>query len=154
VWCFLLSRYSTASEISAARSSFFNRHVSYLLVTERMHFYHRYKLRGARKVVFYGPPFHPEYYLEFVNEFPFLARNPNASSGPSRKQRPASESSSSSSAAAAAEDPGPAPLAPSEVAVHVLFSPKDKPAIERIVGLTDCQKMLDNLGVARSFTFV
>ncbi|MBW0489806.1 hypothetical protein O181_029521 [Austropuccinia psidii MF-1] len=66
-----ISEYSSNSEISAARSSFFNRHVSYLLVTERFHFYHRYKLRGARNIVFYGPPSHPEYYVEFCNEYPF-----------------------------------------------------------------------------------
>ncbi|KNZ53675.1 hypothetical protein VP01_3169g2 [Puccinia sorghi] len=138
-----ISEYSTPSEISAARSSFFNRHVSYLLVTERFHFYHRYKIRGAQRIIFYSPPFHPEYYLEFVNEFPFLMQNPNSQAArvsdtnkPFRSQHvlPA--------------------LQVKDVQAQLIFSPRDKSKIEPIVGLQDCQKMLNNLAVARSFTFV
>ncbi|KAG0139409.1 hypothetical protein CROQUDRAFT_101571 [Cronartium quercuum f. sp. fusiforme G11] len=66
-----ISEYSSPAEITAARSAFFNKHVSYLLVTERFHFYHRYKLRGATNIIFYAPPIHPDYYVEFCNEYPF-----------------------------------------------------------------------------------
>ncbi|KAH9812268.1 hypothetical protein DFH28DRAFT_1130027 [Melampsora americana] len=66
-----VSEYSTSSEITSARSAFFNQHVSFFLVTERFHFYHRYKLRGAKEMIFYSPPIHSDYYLEFSNEFPF-----------------------------------------------------------------------------------
>ncbi|EGG08964.1 uncharacterized protein MELLADRAFT_115881 [Melampsora larici-populina 98AG31] len=66
-----ISEYSTPSEINAARSAFFNQHVSFLIVTERFHFYHRYKLRGAKEILFYSPPIHSDYYLEFCNEYPF-----------------------------------------------------------------------------------
>jgi len=138
-----ISEYSTPSEISAARSSFFNRHVSYLLVTERFHFYHRYKIRGAQKIIFYSPPFHPEYYLEFVNEFPFLQQNPN--SQPVRVSDPNKPSRSQHVLPA---------VQVQDVQAQLIFSPRDQSKIEPIVGLQDCQKMLNNLAVARSFTFV
>ncbi|KAE9403904.1 digestive organ expansion factor, partial [Gymnopus androsaceus JB14] len=60
----VLSEYSTNQEISRARQAFFSGHKSFLLITERFHFYKRYKLRGIRNLVFYGPPDHPQFYSE------------------------------------------------------------------------------------------
>ncbi|KAF6763471.1 digestive organ expansion factor [Ephemerocybe angulata] len=44
---------------------------SFLLVSERFHFYKRYKIRGIRNLVFYGPPDHPQYFTEYLS-YPFL----------------------------------------------------------------------------------
>ena len=38
-----------------------------LLYSERAHFYHRYRVRGAKDVIFYSLPDHPEYFSELVN---------------------------------------------------------------------------------------
>ncbi|KAF8196605.1 digestive organ expansion factor [Pholiota molesta] len=67
----VLSEYSTNQDISRARQAFFKGQKAFLLVSERFHFYKRYKLRGSRNVVFYGPPDHPQYFTEFLS-FPFL----------------------------------------------------------------------------------
>ncbi|KAJ3896208.1 digestive organ expansion factor [Lentinula edodes] len=67
----VLSEYSTNQEISRARQAFFSGQKSFLIVTERFHFYKRYKLRGIRNLVFYGPPDHPQFYSEYLS-YPFL----------------------------------------------------------------------------------
>ncbi|KAG2148663.1 DUF1253-domain-containing protein [Suillus bovinus] len=67
----VLSEYSTNQEISRARESFFSGKKAFLLVSERFHFYRRYKIRGIRNIIFYGPPEHPQFFSEFLS-FPFL----------------------------------------------------------------------------------
>ncbi|KAJ3540821.1 hypothetical protein NMY22_g4141 [Coprinellus aureogranulatus] len=67
----VLSEYSTNQDISRARLAFFKGEKSFLLVSERFHYYKRYKLRGIRNLVFYGPPDHPQYFTEFMS-YPFL----------------------------------------------------------------------------------
>lgn len=61
-----ISEYSDQAETTKARAKFFNGHVRFLLVTERFYFYYRLRLRGIRKLVFYGVPEHSEYFGEFV----------------------------------------------------------------------------------------
>ena len=61
-----ISEYSDQAETTKARAKFFNGHARFLLVTERFHFYYRLRLRGIRKLVFYGVPEHSEYFGEFV----------------------------------------------------------------------------------------
>ncbi|KAH9839237.1 digestive organ expansion factor [Rhodofomes roseus] len=67
----VLSEYSTNQDISRARQAFFNGKKAFLLVSERFHFFRRYKLRGIRNLVFYGPPEHAQFYTEFLS-YPFL----------------------------------------------------------------------------------
>lgn len=87
-------RYSTPQDISRARQSFFSGSVPFLVITERFHFFRRcttrlpfiltpptnthrcsfprrYKIRGIRNIIFYGPPDHAQFYAEFLG-FPFL----------------------------------------------------------------------------------
>jgi len=64
-------RYSTNQDISRARQAFFKNTKSVLLISERFHFYKRYKIRGCRNLIFYGPPDHSQYFTEFLS-FPFL----------------------------------------------------------------------------------
>ncbi|KAI0313919.1 digestive organ expansion factor [Amylostereum chailletii] len=63
--------YSSNQDISRARQAFFKGSKSFLLISERFHFYRRYKIRGIRNVLFYGPPDHPQFYTEFLS-YPFL----------------------------------------------------------------------------------
>ncbi|GJE85252.1 digestive organ expansion factor [Phanerochaete sordida] len=67
----VLSEYSSNQEISRARQAFFSGKKSFLLVSERFHFFRRYKIRGIRNLIFYGPPDHPQFYTEFLS-YPFL----------------------------------------------------------------------------------
>ena len=59
-----LHRYSSGRDISRAREAFFSGRTRLLLITERFHFYRRYKIRGAHSVVFYAPPDHAAFYAE------------------------------------------------------------------------------------------
>ncbi|KAH9963872.1 digestive organ expansion factor [Russula dissimulans] len=67
----VLSEYSTNQDISRARQAFFSGKKSFLIITERFHFYRRYKIRGIRNLIFYGPPDHAAFYTEFLTH-PFL----------------------------------------------------------------------------------
>ncbi|KZT63869.1 digestive organ expansion factor [Daedalea quercina L-15889] len=67
----VLSEYSTNQDISRARQAFFSGKKAFLLVSERFHFFRRYKVRGIRNLIFYGPPDHPQFYTEFLS-YPFL----------------------------------------------------------------------------------
>ncbi|KII92564.1 hypothetical protein PLICRDRAFT_50928 [Plicaturopsis crispa FD-325 SS-3] len=67
----VLSEYSSNQDISRARQAFFSGKKSLLLISERFHFYRRYKIRGIRNLIFYGPPDHPQFYSELL-AYPFL----------------------------------------------------------------------------------
>ena len=54
-------------QVAHARSSLFHGRCDMLVMTERFHFYHRFRLRGVRHVLFYGPPLFPRHYPELVN---------------------------------------------------------------------------------------
>ncbi|EJF65447.1 digestive organ expansion factor [Dichomitus squalens LYAD-421 SS1] len=67
----VLSEYSSNQDISRARQAFFSGKKAFLLISERFHFFRRYKIRGIRNLVFYGPTDHPQFYTEFLS-YPFL----------------------------------------------------------------------------------
>jgi len=97
------ARYSSNQDISRARQAFFAGNKSFLLVSERFQFFRRfaftnpsltsllisfpldlfisvcrYKIRGIRNLIFYGPPDHPQFFSEFLS-FPFLDDGVDAS---------------------------------------------------------------------------
>ncbi|KAH8556050.1 hypothetical protein BGW37DRAFT_479631 [Umbelopsis sp. PMI_123] len=72
-----ICEYTPTPQVSKARSDFFHGRASFVLYTERFHFFRRYNIRGAYHVIFYGLPEHPQYYTEIVN---FLALKADASS--------------------------------------------------------------------------
>ncbi|KAH8119429.1 digestive organ expansion factor [Phellopilus nigrolimitatus] len=67
----VLSEYSSNQDISRARQAFFSGKKAFLLISERFHFFRRYKLRGVRNLLFYGLPDHVQYYAELL-ACPFL----------------------------------------------------------------------------------
>ncbi|KAL1935710.1 hypothetical protein VTP01DRAFT_4850 [Rhizomucor pusillus] len=59
--------YTAMPDVSRSRTKFFQGRISFLLFTERFHFFRRYNIRGTFHVVFYGLPDHPQFYSEVVN---------------------------------------------------------------------------------------
>ncbi|KAL6300475.1 digestive organ expansion factor [Sparassis latifolia] len=74
----VLSEYTSNQDISRARQAFFSGKKAFLLVSERFHFFRRYKIRGIRNLLFYGPPEHAHFYTEFLS-YPFLDEGVEAS---------------------------------------------------------------------------
>ncbi|KIM69268.1 hypothetical protein SCLCIDRAFT_1208697 [Scleroderma citrinum Foug A] len=74
----VLSEYSSNQDILRARQAFFSGKKSFLLISERFHFYRRYQIRGIRNVIFYGPPDHPQFFSEFLS-YPFIDDGVDAS---------------------------------------------------------------------------
>lgn len=119
-----ISEYASNAEISAARTAFFKGKKSFLIMTERFHFYRRYKIRGARTLVFYALPDHAIFYPELVAS-PFL---PSATGVQTHV------------------------VDPEEVNVKVAFSKWDYMKLARIVGSEDARRMIKD-GETK-FTFV
>ncbi|KAG5461459.1 MAG: hypothetical protein BJ554DRAFT_6342, partial [Olpidium bornovanus] len=122
-----LSEYTSKGDMSRARGDFFHGRRKFLLVTERFHFFRRYKIRGARRVVFYAPPDHPQFYSEFVNFLALpLARGGRGGGGERAPER---------------EHEDGLPSAGPAGAVGVIFSRFDRLRVERIVGSARVAKM-------------
>ncbi|RKP33519.1 hypothetical protein BJ085DRAFT_22753 [Dimargaris cristalligena] len=62
-----ISEYSNRRDITRHRLAFFRGQLSFLVITERFHFYRRYRIRGIQHVVYYGLPQHNHYYPELIN---------------------------------------------------------------------------------------
>ncbi|WFD18041.1 rRNA-binding ribosome biosynthesis protein utp25 [Malassezia caprae] len=107
-----LSEYSTNRDISRAREAFFTGKKSFLLVTERFHFYRRYLIRGAVTIVFYAPPEHAAYYPEFIHA-PLSSRDASA-----------------------------APVDAADLQVFVLYGKYDLLRLERIAGPSQARSMV------------
>ena len=61
------SEYSEDADVARARSRFQSGASPIMLLTERFHYFNRLRIRGARHVLFYGPPNVPHFYADFVN---------------------------------------------------------------------------------------
>lgn len=62
-----LSEYTNPSQVPRIRSRFFHGEIKFLLMTERFHFFRRYRIRGIEQVVFYAPVNNSKFYAEFCN---------------------------------------------------------------------------------------
>ncbi|OCF31541.1 U3 small nucleolar RNA-associated protein 25 [Kwoniella heveanensis BCC8398] len=109
-----ISEYSSNSEIGRARTLFFKGKKSFLIVTERFHFYRRYKIRGAKTIVFYSLPDHAQFYSEFMAT-PFMGSKGNQ---------------------------GEVEVDEAEVSGRTLFSRFDALKVERVVGTANARRLL------------
>ncbi|SCV70674.1 BQ2448_3436 [Microbotryum intermedium] len=117
-----ISEYTPTPDVSRARGAFFAGKTSFLLVTERFHFFRRYRLRGAKTFVFYAPPDHAQFYPEILS-FPFT--------------RPGHVT------VASYDDPSRMveDVDASEITSQVVFSMFDLLRLERICGDADARRM-------------
>lgn len=121
-----ISEYSSGKDIAKARQQFHSGKRSFMLVTERFHFYRRYVLRGAQTVVFYALPEHAQYFAEVV-AFPFA------------KSTSVVEALENS---AKGTDDGE-DVDANDVAVQVLYSRYDLLRLQRIVGDKTARRMVE-----------
>jgi U3 small nucleolar RNA-associated protein 25 len=61
------SEYTKSNKVSQSRSYFEQGTVSFMLFTERFHFYNRYKIKGIHNIIFYGLPICSQFYSDILN---------------------------------------------------------------------------------------
>lgn len=61
-----ISEYSSTSELTRSRQLFASGRSPVLVMTERLHHYRRYEIKGVRNVLFYQLPEHAQYFTELV----------------------------------------------------------------------------------------
>ncbi|KAG9033455.1 rRNA-binding ribosome biosynthesis protein utp25 [Tulasnella sp. UAMH 9824] len=69
-----ISEESSKSEIDRARAQFMKGQKAFLVITERFHFFRRYRIKGVLNVIFYGPPDHANFYSELLT-YPFFKKD-------------------------------------------------------------------------------
>lgn len=62
-----ICEYTEDNKVAKARQLFYFGARQFLIYTERCHFYHRYKIKGIRNIIFYEPPIFPKFYTELSN---------------------------------------------------------------------------------------
>lgn len=60
--------------VNKSRYFFYHDKAHFMLMTERFHFYKRYKIRGINHLIFYELPHYAEYYSSFCNFIPDVKR--------------------------------------------------------------------------------
>ncbi|TKY90979.1 hypothetical protein EX895_000978 [Sporisorium graminicola] len=114
-----ISEYSTPKDIRRAREAFFSGKKRFLLLTERAHFYRRFKLRGVKTVVFYQVPQNARFFSE-VLEFPFITKGELAGGGADDEEE----------------------VDANEVASYVVYSRYDLIQLEKVVGTKQAKEMV------------
>jgi len=66
----LCCEYTPISEVERGRSFFTAGRKDFMLFTERFHFFRRFKVKGARHILFYTLPQYPHFYPEILNSLP------------------------------------------------------------------------------------
>ncbi|GAX14004.1 U3 small nucleolar RNA-associated protein 25 [Fistulifera solaris] len=113
-----VTEYSRTSEITRGRARFLQGRKPWMLYTGRANFFLRHKIKGARHIIFYGIPEHPEFYPEHVNLL-----NEGLEASKMSEEDPSMVQSVSASCL-------------------VLFTKFEAHALERVVGSANCSKMV------------
>ncbi|XP_065911888.1 U3 small nucleolar RNA-associated protein 25 homolog [Dysidea avara] len=73
-----ICEYTNNPDISRARTKFFHGKKHFILLTERMYFFQRIRIRGVHHIIFYSLPQNAEFYSEMLNHI-----DPQVTSSPS-----------------------------------------------------------------------
>ncbi len=125
------SEYTKPAELSRARSNFYHGRKQFLLITERFHFFRRYRIRGVRTIVFYSLPENPQFYSEFVNML--SDEGVTAAAAGDDLGHEAGTGSGGSGGTTSTNAAG---------SCVALFSKYDALQLERVIGSTRAQKLL------------
>ncbi len=120
----LCCEYTPPRDQTRNRSMFFHGRKRIMLYTERNHFYNRFRIRGARHIIFYGPPSHAQFYPDMLNVL-------------------STAGSKTSAAGDSAADPS----------VTLLFTKFDALRVERIVGTDRVKRMVKGKGGKNTYLF-
>ncbi|CAO1621681.1 unnamed protein product [Parajaminaea phylloscopi] len=134
-----ISEYSQGKDVARARQQFLSGKRSFLLMTERFHFYRRYVIRGAQTIVFYALPEHKDYFAEALS-FPF-ARTTSLVQALQGDTPVVAKSRGSVSADG--EQVQEEELDPSDVSTVALYSRYDLLRLQRIVGMELAGRMIE-----------
>jgi U3 small nucleolar RNA-associated protein 25 len=118
-----VTEYSRVTETSRARARFLQGRTPIMLYTGRAHFFLRHAIRGVKHLIFLGLPEHCEFYADQVNH---LLLSTISSSSPSTPEE----------AFASAEATVASCLS--------VFTKYDAHALERIVGTSNCHRMVSS----------
>ncbi|KAJ4520132.1 rRNA-binding ribosome biosynthesis protein utp25 [Exophiala dermatitidis] len=113
-----LSEYTPVRDVMRARSHFLSGRHALLLYSERAHHHFRYRIKGVRKIIFYGVPENPLFWPEIISLLGLASGNGAAAQG------------------AKATEINP------KGAVRALFSKWDALKLERIVGTERVGRLL------------
>ena len=116
--------YTESAEQTRARGRFFNGEKRVLLYTERNHFYQRFRLRGAKHIIFYAPPTDARFYTDMLNMISVGERKSNVGYG-----------------------------AIDEPSATVLFTKYDALSLERIVGSARFKRMIKGKAGKTTYLF-
>ncbi len=94
------------------------------MLTERAHFYRRFKLRGVKTVVFYQLPQNARFFSE-VLEFPFITKGDLAKSGGKDDEEEEEEE-----------------VDANDVSAYVVYSRYDLIQLEKVVGTEQAKAMV------------
>jgi U3 small nucleolar RNA-associated protein 25 len=107
--------YSRESEISRGRAWFYQGRKNIMVYSGRAHFFRRFKIRGAKHLIFYSSPEYPHFYPELVNMLGEVIHD-NISNGDLSE----------------------------DMSCLTLFTPCDKMALDRIIGPKRTDHMLSS----------
>lgn len=117
-----VSEYTPKKDVLRARSHFLNGRHSLLLYTERAHHHFRYRLKGVKRIVFYGVPENPIFWAELVSLLGLSSERFGSASG------------------------GGGGPAKGKGIVRALFSKWDAMKLERVVGSERVGRLLNDRG--------
>lgn len=119
-----VTEYSRTSEVGRGRARFLQGRKPIMLYTGRAHYFHRHAIKGTKHLIFLGLPEHAEFYADYVNLI--------GSMGTATKRRMEDE------------DEADVMVETAATSCVVLFTKYEAHALERVVGSSNCSRMLSS----------
>merc|ERR1712194_500904 len=130
-----VTEYARSTEIGRGRARFLQGRKPLLLYTGRAHFFHRHAIKGIRNLIFFGLPEHAEFYSDYVNLITTSSSSGSSSIGDQQML----------------DNNGGSINNNNDTSCIALFTKYEVHALERIVGSTNCNKMISSANSAFMF---